>query len=156
LTTRRGWDWAAARSLCVRQAQAVLGPGAAAEDAAQEALVRAWRMRAKCRTPEAPGPWLTAIARREALRAAARRREAPLEEAPPPAAPSHEPRAVLRLTVAAAVATLPEDDRRLLSGRYWKDLSQPEIADRLDMTEGAVRVRLHRIRARLRENLSEL
>ena len=156
MTTRRGWDWAAARSLCVRQTQAVLGPGAAAEDAAQEALVRAWRMRANCRTPEAPGPWLAAIARREALRAAARRREMPLEESPPAAAPSHEGGAVLRLTVAAAVASLPEDDRRLLADHYWGDRSQPEIAQRLHMTEGAVRVRLHRIRARLRENLSEL
>ena len=113
-------------------------------------------MRANCRTPEAPGPWLAAIARREALRSAVRRREAPLEEAPPAAAPSHEPGAVLRLAVGAAVASLSEDDRRLLTGHYWQDLSQPEIADRLDMTEGAVRVRLHRIRARLRENLSEL
>jgi RNA polymerase sigma-70 factor (ECF subfamily) len=154
--TRRGWDWAAARTVCLRQARAILGSGAAAEDAAQEALVRAWRMRDNCQTPEAPDPWLSAIARREALRVAARRRERPLEEAGDPAAPSHEVEAVLRADVARAVSTLPDDDRQLLGERYWRDLTQSEVADRLQLAEGTVKVRLHRIRARLRENLSEL
>jgi RNA polymerase sigma-70 factor (ECF subfamily) len=132
----------------------ILGAGADAEDAAQEALVRAWRMRANCLTPEAPEAWLISIARREALRVAARRSERPLEEAPAPAVASHEVAVARRVDVARAVAALPRDDRRLLGERYWRDLTQTQVADRLDMAEGTVKVRLNRIRARLRENLN--
>src|SRR4051794_35951608 len=117
--TRRGWDWSAARALCLRQARRILGAGADAEDAAQEALIRAWRMRDNCLTPEAPEAWLISIARREALRVAARRAERPLEEAAAVATPSHEVSALLRVDVGRAVAALPGDDRRLIGERYW-------------------------------------
>src|SRR4051812_42019387 len=119
--TRRGWDWSAARALCLRQARGILGAGPDAEDAAQEALIRAWRMRENCRAQEAPEAWLISIARREALRVAARRREEPLEETAVAATPSHEVSALLRVDVGRAVAALPGDDRRLLGERYWAD-----------------------------------
>ena len=45
-----------------------------AEEVVQEALVRAWRSRSSCRTPEAPLPWCLQITRREALRLIGRQR----------------------------------------------------------------------------------
>src|SRR3954451_25094459 len=83
-----GWDWLRLRALCLREAQRVLGRGAAAEDAAQEAAIRAWRQRRRCLTPDRPEPWITTIARREALRIATQSRETPYEDHHEPV-PSH-------------------------------------------------------------------
>src|SRR3954470_14824235 len=66
-------DWGGARERCVREARRILRDGHAAEEAAQEAVLRAWRHRRTCRNGEAWIPWLVQIARREALRVAARR-----------------------------------------------------------------------------------
>jgi RNA polymerase sigma factor (sigma-70 family) len=55
-----------------------------------------------------------------------------------------------RLTVGALVRTLPEGDRVVLRLHYELDLSLTSIARVLDVSEGAVKVRLHRARARLR------
>src|SRR3954468_258092 len=74
------WDWLRLRALCLREAQRVLGRGAAAEDAAQEAAVRAWRQRSRRLPPARPAPWATTPARREALRIAAQPRETPYED----------------------------------------------------------------------------
>lgn len=60
-----GWDWEWVRKTCWEEARRILGPGAAADDAAQEAAIKAWRHHASCRTPEHPRPWLAAIARRD-------------------------------------------------------------------------------------------
>ena len=54
-----------------------------------------------------------------------------------------------------ALARLTETERELLFLRYGEDLSQPEVARRLDMPEGTVKVRLHRVRKRLRQALEE-
>lgn len=55
--------------------------------------------------------------------------------------------------VQAAIATLPEDYREVVLAHYTEDLNLQEIAGRMRLTESAVRSRLHRARARLREEL---
>jgi RNA polymerase sigma-70 factor, ECF subfamily len=146
------WNWAALRQLCLREAQGVLGAGAEAEDAAQEAAVRAWQKRHACAVPERPAPWVRTIAQREALRLAGRRREAPLEHAVETGTCDEDRRLVQR-SVRAAVAELPPDERRLLLGSYWQDLSGAELSRVLGRAEATVRVQLHRSRARLRDVL---
>src|SRR5919197_3714887 len=94
-----GWDWSWARALCLREAQRVLGRNAAAEDAAQEAVIRAWRQQARCRTPERPAPWIATIARREALRLVAGDRERPLDDVHGEESPSPDAAVVLRADV---------------------------------------------------------
>jgi RNA polymerase sigma-70 factor, ECF subfamily len=148
-----GWDWGWARGVCLGEAQRVLGRSEAAEDAAQEAVLRAWRQHHCCRTPERPAPWLTTIARREALRAVTGGTEGPLEDGVLGHAPSPEADVVLRLDVHRVLGALAAGDRGLLAARYWDDLTQEQVAMRLDLPEGTVKVRLHRIRARLREML---
>jgi RNA polymerase sigma-70 factor (ECF subfamily) len=56
--------------------------------------------------------------------------------------------------VRDAVAQLPEDYRDVVLAHYNEDLGLQEIANRLDLTESAVRSRLHRARARLRDVLA--
>jgi DNA-directed RNA polymerase specialized sigma24 family protein len=102
------------RTTCWEEARRVLGPGAAADDAAQEAAIKAWRHHASCRTPEHPRPWLAAIARREALRLRGPPPAESLETAAEPQVPADDARVALVVDVRRAIAELSEGDRRLL------------------------------------------
>ena len=51
--------------------------------------------------------------------------------------------------------TLADGDRRVLHLRYAEDLTQAEVARRLGLPEGTVKVRLHRARGRLRRVLED-
>ena len=57
--------------------------------------------------------------------------------------------------VQAALSALPEDYRDVVVAHYHMDLGLQEIADRLSITESAVRSRLHRARSRLRTLLEK-
>jgi RNA polymerase sigma-70 factor (ECF subfamily) len=116
-------------------------------DAAQEAMLRSYRARTRCLTPEAPQAWVRAIARREALRLIARR--------PGQAVPSDEledhghedddvERVLDRLGAQSALAQVDLSDRVLLLRRYVLDQSSREIAADLAIAPATVRVRLHR------------
>ncbi|MDQ4049842.1 MAG: sigma-70 family RNA polymerase sigma factor [Actinomycetota bacterium] len=130
-----------------------------AEDAAQEALARAWRKRHTCRTPGTPVPWLLQITRNEAFRLMGRRRDEPDAET---AAYAEEPMVDLgaedlaaRVDVRRAISRLDTEDRVLLHLRYGEDLKQNSIADLLDTPEGTIKVRLYRVRERLRVDLKD-
>jgi RNA polymerase sigma-70 factor, ECF subfamily len=148
------WDWGGLRTRCYREAVRVL-PRADAEEAVQEALVRAWLRRDACRSPEAPLPWLLEITRNEARRVLGRRARLgsfePLH--PAPAEDDALAGAAVRLTVEQALGTLAERDRRVLHLRYAEDLTQVEVARRMGLPEATVKVRLHRARGRLRRAL---
>jgi RNA polymerase sigma-70 factor (ECF subfamily) len=147
------WDWGSLRTRCYREAVRVL-PRADAEEAVQEALVRAWLRRDACRSPEAPLPWLLEITRNEARRVLGRQaRLGSLELHPEPREDDALAGAAVRLTVEQALNTLAERDRRVLHLRYAEDLTQVEVARRLGLPEGTVKLRLHRARRRLRRAL---
>lgn len=55
--------------------------------------------------------------------------------------------------VRAAIATLAVDDQAIVTLNAWEGLSSREIAEALGMNPSTVRVRLHRARRRLREQL---
>ncbi|WP_433795952.1 RNA polymerase sigma factor [Actinoplanes sp. CA-252034] len=63
--------------------------------------------------------------------------------------PGHE--VPQRLAVRAALARLPETDREVLMLTVWEGLQPREVAEVVGMSAGAVRTRLSRARARLRE-----
>jgi RNA polymerase sigma-70 factor (ECF subfamily) len=124
-----------------------------AEDAVQNAFLRAWRSSGSCRTPDAPLPWLLQITRNEALRILRQNGEAkvleeaagePAEEDPGMAGTAE------RVDLHRALAGLSHDDRRLLELRYTDDLTQPAVAAALGVPEGTVKARLHRLRSQLR------
>jgi RNA polymerase sigma-70 factor, ECF subfamily len=147
MRTHHSWDWSHVHRLALRETRRVLGAGPDAEDAAQDAAIRAWRGRATCHG--APGAWVRAIAHNEALRVVGRRRdEAPLDEAVSVARDADA--TVDHHDVRVAIRALEESDRRLLLLRYWVDLTQPEVARATALPEGTVKVRLHRARQRLR------
>jgi len=57
--------------------------------------------------------------------------------------------------VRNALAELPDDYRDVVVAHYHLDLGLQEIADKLAITESAVRSRLHRARTRLRTLLEK-
>jgi RNA polymerase sigma-70 factor (ECF subfamily) len=151
------WDWRFARSRCLREARRMLRDGDDAEDAVQEAMARAWRRRSACANQEDPMGWLLQITRNEALRLIERRsrradREVVTAAEPEPARPAEEPFDALLSTLATrqVLASLRPDERVLIDLRYRVDLSHAELARRLDLPEGTIKVRLHRIRKCLR------
>ncbi|MBA3264581.1 MAG: sigma-70 family RNA polymerase sigma factor [Thermoleophilaceae bacterium] len=136
-------------------------PRVDAEEAVQEALVRAWLRRDACRSPEAPLPWMLEITRNEARRLLVRRarrysREVVGSTALDPDSEDDElVGAATRVSVEQALRTLADSDQRMLRLRYTEDLTQLEVARRLGVPEGTVKVRLHRARRRLRGLLDE-
>jgi RNA polymerase sigma-70 factor, ECF subfamily len=154
------WDWARLRSRCLREAHRVL-PGADAEEAVQEALLRAWTRRDACRTPEAPLAWMLEITRNEARRLLghhARSQRLAQEVLTARSAAMDDDQlahAATRLTVARALARLEDADRDVLRLRYGLDLTQAEVACRLGIPLGTVKTRLHRARGRMRALLAD-
>jgi RNA polymerase sigma-70 factor, ECF subfamily len=134
------WDWERVRALCLKETRRLLGTtSTAADDAAQEATIRAWKHRARCRTPNRPEPWITTIARRDMVDL----RQVDVD-------------VVGSLDLWRAMSAMDGQDRRLLVGHYWQDLPNSELAKQLGLAEVTVRVRLHRIRQRLRDTLKEI
>jgi len=152
-----GWDWHVLRRRCRREAARYVRDPVAADDIVQEALMRAWRGRAACRTPDAPLPWLLAITRNEALRFKARahhaRESLVAVLADADCAPDMADTATERVWVRVAVGRLDDLDRRIVAMRYERDMTTAQIAERLGTPEGTVKIRLHRVRKRLRGEL---
>jgi RNA polymerase sigma-70 factor (ECF subfamily) len=152
-------DWDVLRRTCLREAMTVLRHPDDAEEAAQEALLRSWRNVAQCRGDEI-GAWTRQIGRNEALRLAARRTrrrlEVPTGEVPETGVFDCDlERVPLIETVRGALRQMTTADQLLIRLRYTEDLTQPQLAEVLDLPEGTVKVRLHRARARMRELLAE-
>ena len=149
--------------IAFRTAYLVTGSAADAEDAAQEAFVKAWRALWRFRRGAEFRPWLLRIVANEARnrrRSVGRRAGLELRAAHEPsgeAAPS--PEAVLlgserREALIAAVNALPEPARLAVACRYFLDLSEQETAAVLGVRRGTVKSRTARALARLREEVS--
>jgi len=113
-------------------------------------------MHARCRCPEDPTGWLRTIVRHEAFRA--RERQGALREKVRRAGDEpqrmEQPDVPLRLDVRTALRGLSAEDRALIALRYQGDLTQEHVAKLMGLPEGTVKVRLHRLRARLSTQLT--
>jgi RNA polymerase sigma-70 factor (ECF subfamily) len=151
-----GWDWAEMRSFCFKQALRVVDCPETADDAAQEAIVRAWCHRESCRMPEQPFGWLRRIAHNEAVRAACRRPNEVLVSEPRStqnAALADDATLEDRLLFGRILGTLSQADQELAWLRYYEDLTCARLAERLGLSEATVKVRLHRLRQKLRQRM---
>jgi len=151
------------QDIAFRTACLFAGSAADAEEAAQEAFVKAWRALPRFR-PDAPfRPWLLAIVANEARnrrRAAGRRAglalRAAQERVSGDAAPSPEAALLAggeRRELLAALGALDERDRAVIACRHLLDLSERETAEVLGCRSGTVKSRLSRALGRMRAEL---
>ncbi len=160
VVSRQNWDWTELRRRSRAEAMRVLGDPFTADEAAQEATMRAWRQRHSCRTPGTPGPWVAQIARNEALRLrAGEKKQCDMATRAAGEMPMNtsfaEDELISKVSVQQMLRGLTLEERRLIDLRYKDDLAQPAIAKVLGVPEGTVKVRLHRLRQRLRRVITE-
>jgi RNA polymerase sigma factor (sigma-70 family) len=149
------------QDLAARTAYVITGQSADAQDAVQEALVKAYRALGRFREGSPFRPWLLRIVANEAInrRRSARRQinlavRAAEGRPPDDAVPSPEGAALAQERhelVVAAVSRLRPEDRLVIAYRYWFDLSEAEMAQALGCPRGTVKSRLSRALTRLRE-----
>lgn len=123
------------------------------DDLVQDVFLQAMERLQTLRDAGAFRGWLATIARN---RATDHLRRAPRTTELPDDLPSNE--AADRLEAAAALAiirTLPEAYRETLILRLVEGFTGPEIAAQTGLTEGSVRVNLHRGMKQLRERLNQ-
>jgi RNA polymerase sigma-70 factor (ECF subfamily) len=124
----------------------------AAEDAVQEALLRAWVRSEKGEEIESVNAWVTAVAlnlSRSGLRRlrSERRAKARLREPAPVEDPA--PGADRSVDLDRALATLPRRQREVVVLRYYLDLDTHDVAAALGIHEGTVKSTLFRARTAL-------
>jgi|SoiMethySBSTD1v2_1073268.scaffolds.fasta_scaffold16158_2 RNA polymerase sigma-70 factor (ECF subfamily) len=153
------------QTIAFRTAWVITRSDADAEEAAQDAFVKAHRALPRFRDGAPFRPWLLAIVANEArnrVRSAGRRAGLVLrvaeERRPDDAVPS--PEAALlgserRGQLLAAIERLPDGARDAIACRYLLELSEEETAAALDCPRGTVKSRVSRALERLRAELGE-
>jgi RNA polymerase sigma-70 factor (ECF subfamily) len=150
------------QQLAFRTALVLARNAADAEEAAQDAFVKAWRALRRFDRSRPFRPWLLAIVANEARnrrRAAGRREALVLRAAAASAGPADagapSPELVLLVAerdgaLAAALGRLAERDRQVIACRYLLELTEAETAAALGCRVGTVKSRLSRALERLR------
>jgi RNA polymerase sigma factor (sigma-70 family) len=125
-----------------------------AEDAVQIALWQLYRRIGALRTSAAFAAWLFKIVKRECYRLLRARDKFQEWDRSLDQVLRHDPIPVeLRADLSAAIAALPPAYRTVLVLRDIDELTAPEVADQLRISIEAVKSRLHRARAMMREHL---
>ena len=127
----------------------------AAEDAVQEAAVRAWRAFSTLRDEGRARAWFLKIVLNQ-CRATMRTRwwrSHLLADRVDAQVVAHDACADLRVDLERALRALSRDQRAVLFLAYQMDLPQEEIARILDVRVGTVKSRMHRAVTRLRAAL---
>ena len=132
-----------------RLAMTMLNDRTAAEDAVQEAALKAWRHRARFRPGAELRPWFLAIVANE-CRSARRARWWRVARFPEVWSDRREVRSEDQLDLAAGLERLPYRHLLVLSLYYHLDLPIDEVARVLGCTENAARQRVHRALVALR------
>ena len=127
-----------------------------AEDAVQAAWAIAWRRLGTLRDPARLRPWLMSVAANEARQMARSSRRRTVRELAVggPTGPSGPDKAIL-IDLGNAISGLDAKDRILIGLRFIAGLDSEAIGREVGMSASGVRVRLHRLMARLREELRD-
>jgi len=153
------------QAIATRLAYLITGSAEEAEDAAQDAFVKAYFALGRFRTGAPFRPWLLSIVANEARnrRKAAGRRAKLAQRAGdpasgnPPGSSSPEDAALWadrRQRLLAAVDDLADTDREVIACRYFLELSELETAEALGCAPGTVKSRLSRALGRLRAQIT--
>jgi len=150
------------RDRYARYAAHMLGSADAAEDAVQDALIRAFDQLRQCREPDRFAGWFFLILRNRcfAERRRGSREAGPLEEAQQVATSLDGPdgameRAERRRALQRALLALTPEQREVFVLKHVEGLPYEEIAQRTGATVASLKMRMHRAYDRLRGELEE-
>ena len=145
---------------------AILRDSEASADVAQDVFISAWTGLSKLRDPTSFLPWIRQLARNRAhhalrsrIRLGRRITNRDVDEIlaaatdPRPSAIEEMVAAEERAALASSIDALPASAREIVILYYREGQSSRQVATLLGMTEDAVKQRLSRSRARLRESL---
>lgn len=124
-----------------------------AEDAVQDALVKAWKSRWRVRDPEKLPAWLCMIARHRARDVFRKHRTVPLPEMSETSEPEATDATAIDRQLHSALAKLPELHRAAIALRYFEEMDYATIENRLGLTNGSLRGILGRALATMRKQL---
>jgi RNA polymerase sigma-70 factor (ECF subfamily) len=132
---------------------------AQAEDTAQQVFLKMHNARSSFRAGARVAPWLFTIGKNLALdhlRSAANRREVKDGEEIVVPVDARDPDPALDRAVREAVATLPPEQREVVSLHWFGGLTFPEVAVVVGASHEAVRARAHRGYGALRTQLGDV
>lgn len=136
-------------------ALSVLQDAHLAQDAAQDAFVKAYEKLGHLRRAEAFGPWLLKISRRCALNTVRQPRQMPVSECDLGQEESAHLLDEDKERLLAAIVRLGKAERQVIMLRYFGGHSVKEVADMIGRNVGTVTKQLSRAHARLRALLGE-
>jgi RNA polymerase sigma-70 factor, ECF subfamily len=147
--------YASAFARLVGQVYLLTGDFAEAQDAVQEAFIRAWSRRRRFADGDEPEAWIRTVARRIAVSRwrtgrsvlAAWRRHGPAPDVPAPGVDTP--------LIVAALQQLPDEQRRAIVLHHLCDRSVDQVAVETGAPPGTVKARLSRGRDALRCILDE-
>jgi RNA polymerase sigma-70 factor, ECF subfamily len=151
------------RDRYARFAARMLGSADAAEDAVQDAFIRAYEQLRQCRDPESFAGWFFLILRNRCL--AERRRAARVEAvgdgadtlATSPERPDGRlEQEELRRMLQRSLLELTPEQREVFVLKHVEGLSYEEMAARLGSSVPSLKMRMHRAYDRLRERLKDV
>ncbi|RWZ52205.1 RNA polymerase sigma factor [Halobacillus fulvus] len=148
-------------------ALSIMKDAGAAEDVLQETFIKAFHKLDEVKEDAKVGAWLCKIASRKAIDSLRKQKRTivlPVEEWPPACA---EPvcesdvedlleQKELERVMTERISSLPPKLGAVFQLYFYEGLKEKEIADRLSITQSAVKSRLHRARLMLRERVSYL
>jgi RNA polymerase sigma-70 factor (ECF subfamily) len=140
-----------------RLAGLILGNQTDAQDATQDALLRAWRAAASLKDPTGFQPWFDRIlvnVCRDYLKRRDKVRFVMMDDAVSTGA-SGDPfaRVLDRDEATRAMASLDDDHRIVIVLHYWADLTLEGVAERVGWPVGTVKSRLNRALVTMRDRL---
>jgi RNA polymerase sigma-70 factor (ECF subfamily) len=150
-------------SVCYR----MLGTPTAAEDAAQEAFIRAYQALERYDPERSFATWLLSIASNYSIDQLRKKKVTILSMdndkyawlAPPDPGPNPERVALEKEKgemVQKLLSDLSDTDRAAMVLQFWHDYSYEEIAETLDLSTSAVKSRLYRARRQLAEKWQDV
>ncbi len=132
-------------------------PADGVDDVVQMVFLELWRSRARLDPERELEPWLLAVARRRAIDSLRRRHDvvdaSALRDLVGDRGEEIAERVVWAMEVRNALGRLPQAQQEAIGLSYYEQLSQREIAERLDVPLGTVKARVARGLARLADEL---
>ena len=157
------YDYAQATKAGVHEAYRLagylLGDATEAQDAVQDALIRAWRNWSSLRDPDCFKPWFDRIVVnvcRDRMRRHRTLKMVELESAGEVESADTFAEMLEGDEVAGAVARLGPDHRIVIALRFWQDLTLDQVAETLEVPLGTVKSRLHYALQALRAELKAM